>query len=88
MKLADMIHRAAVVCLAGEHLRGRRDIRQRLPCGVVAAPPPALTPAPPRAFAGTTVYASGFIFVRLRDIKTKAKEVEVCSPARCTQRRV
>ena len=47
MKLADMVHRAAVVCLAGEHLRGRRDIRQRLRYGVAAAPPPALTPTPP-----------------------------------------
>eukprot|EP00277_Geminigera_cryophila_P004530 CAMPEP_0179430118 /NCGR_PEP_ID=MMETSP0799-20121207/15348_1 /TAXON_ID=46947 /ORGANISM="Geminigera cryophila, Strain CCMP2564" /LENGTH=67 /DNA_ID=CAMNT_0021206409 /DNA_START=87 /DNA_END=290 /DNA_ORIENTATION=+ len=26
--------------------------------------------------AGTTLYSTGFIFVRLRDIKAKAKEVE------------
>ena len=29
------------------------------------------------AFPGTAVYATGFIFVRLQDVKRKAKEVEV-----------
>ena len=44
LKLADLIHRTAVVGLAG-----------------------------------TAAYATGFIFVRLRDVRAKSKEVEDCA---------